>query len=180
MNERKHKLVELLSEEEIKYKVKELARQLDRDYEGVPPLLVGILTGSFIFAADLIRELHGNYEVDFLATSSYGDSTATSGVVRLLKDLNTSIENRDVLLIEDIVDTGLTLHYICEILELRGPKSLNIVTLLDKEIERDYVLPIKYVGFKVPNDFLVGYGLDWAHNYRGLPYVAKVKFESDE
>ena len=161
----------LIPEEKIQKRVKELAVEISKFYEGRVPLLVSILKGSFIFAADLVRHLTIRYRVDFLATSSYGMFTKHSGVVKMLKDLDTTIEREDVLLVEDVVDSGLTLKYICDMLSLRRPASLNIAVLLDKEIPRDFDLPIKFVGFKIPNRFLVGYGLDWRDMYRGIPYV---------
>jgi len=161
----------LISEEEIKNKVKEIANQIKEDYKGRNPLLVGILKGSFIFLADLIRNLDMELEVDFLAVSSYGKSTKTSGVVKILKDLNQPIENRDVILVEDIVDSGLTLKYLKEMLIGRNPRSLKICVLLDKKERREVDVELDYIGFEVPDYFLVGYGLDFAEKYRNLPYI---------
>ncbi len=165
----------LIPAEKIAERVKELAEEISKFYEGRIPLIVSILKGSFIFAADLIRHLTIRYKMDFLAISSYGVDRQSSGIVKLLKDLDTSIEGADVLIVEDVVDTGLTLKYICDMLELRHPASLNIAVLLEKEIPRDFDFPIRFVGFKIPNRFLVGYGLDWKGMYRGIPYVGYVK-----
>ncbi|MBN2135939.1 MAG: hypoxanthine phosphoribosyltransferase [Acidobacteria bacterium] len=172
--EKELKLVPILTTEQIQEKVTELAQKITEEYQDYFPLMVGILKGCFIFAADLLRQLEFPYEVDFLGTSSYGDSTTSSGVVKLTKDLDFNVENRHVLLIEDIVDTGLTLHYLCDILKRREPLSVNIVALVEKDIPRTVDLPVKYIGFKVPNVYVAGYGLDWKEQFRGLPYIAQV------
>ncbi len=170
----------LIPEDKIQEKVKELARKISEHYEGRTPLIVSILKGSFIFTADLVRHLTIRYKMDFLATSSYGMYTKHSGVVKVLKDLDTSIEREDVLLVEDVVDSGLTLKYLVDMLKLRRPASLSIAVLLDKEIPREFDLPIEFVGFKIPNRFLVGYGLDWRDMYRGIPYVGYVEHSEEE
>jgi len=161
----------MISEEEIRAKVKELAGRINADYRGRSPLLVGILKGAFIFLADLIREIDLQVEVDFIATSSYGRSTESTGIVKIIKDLSQSITDRDVLLVEDIVDTGLTLRYLYNLLLSRNPRSLEICVLLDKKERRKVEVPVKYVGFEVPDLFLVGYGLDYGEKFRGLKYI---------
>ncbi len=169
----------LLSHKEIKEKVRELAGTISRDYEGKDLLLVCVLKGSVVFLCDLMRELKVPVEIDFMAVSSYGSSTVTSGVVRILKDLNTSIENRNVLIVEDIIDSGLTLSYLCENLLSRNPGSLRIVTLLDKPERRKVEIKPDYCGFQIPDKFIVGYGLDYNEKYRNYPDVCVLlEFES--
>ncbi len=167
----------LITEEEIKKRIKELAEEISREYRDKNPLFVGILKGSFIFMADLVRELDFSVEIDFLAVSSYGKSTETSGVVKIIKDLTESINKRHVLLIEDIVDTGLTLRYLYHLLLDRRPESLKIAVLLDKRDRRVVDVPLHFVGFEVPNLFLVGYGLDYAEKYRNLKYIRSLNSE---
>ena len=169
-------LIPIISQKELEGKVKYLGKKISSDYKGKNPILVGILKGSFIFLADLVRYLTIPHEVDFISVGSYGSSTQASGVVRLIKDLSVNIEGRNVVIIEDIVDTGLTLKYIRDNLLSRKPKSVNILTLLEKKQRRPTRIPIKYVGFKIPSDFVVGYGLDYDEKYRNLPYIAKLKF----
>lgn len=164
----------LISEERIKQRISEIARQIEADYAGKIPVLVGILKGSFVFLADLMRELRMDLEVDFLGVSSYGKSTKTSGIVKILKDLGTSIEGKDVILVEDICDSGLTLKYLVELLEGRNPRSLKICVLLDKKERRLVEIKLDYVGFEVPDRFLVGYGLDYGERYRNLPYIREL------
>lgn len=164
----------IISEEKLKKRVQELGKEISADYRGKNPLLVGILRGGFIFTADLVRLLDFPHEIDFISVSSYGHSTSSSGAVRLLKDLNTSVQKRHLLLVDDIIDTGLTINYIAKSLELRKPASLAIVTLLEKEIKRKFELPTKYVGFKIPETFVVGYGLDYKQRYRNLPFIAQL------
>lgn len=170
----------LIPADEIQRRVKELAEEISRDYEEKIPIIVSILKGSFIFTADLVRALTIRYKVDFLVTSSYGMFTKHTGVVKVLKDLDSSIEGEDVILIDDVVDSGMTLKYLCDMLRLRNPHSLNIAVLLDKQIPRPFELPLKYVGFKIPRKFLVGYGLDWQDMYRGLPYVGYAEIDEKE
>ncbi|MFQ6003666.1 MAG: hypoxanthine phosphoribosyltransferase [Candidatus Zixiibacteriota bacterium] len=165
----------VISKNRLKRKVKELASQISRDYKDKNPILVGILKGSFVFLADLAREIKIPHQIDFISVASYGSRKKASGVVRLLKDLSTNIEGRDVIIVEDIIDSGLTLNYIRNNLLTRNPKSLEIVTLLYKKKRRMVKIPIKYVGFSIPNSFVVGYGLDYDEQYRNLPYI--VKFE---
>ena len=163
----------LLSAERVQGRIDELAAALNRDFAGKEPVVVCVLKGSYIFTADLSRRLKIPHEIDFMAVSSYGEGTTSSGTIRLTKDLHHSIRDRHVLLVEDIVDTGNTLKYLLKILEERSPASISIITLLKKEGVADAALPpIDYVGFTVPPVFVVGYGLDYAEQYRHLPYVA--------
>jgi hypoxanthine phosphoribosyltransferase len=170
---KKFSLETIISKEKLKRKVKELASQISRDYKDKNPILVGILKGSFVFLADLIREIKIPHQIDFICVASYGSRKKASGVVRLLKDLSTNIEGKDVIIVEDIIDSGLTLNYIRNNLQTRSPKSLEVVTLLDKKKRRKTKIPIKYVGFSIPDSFVVGYGLDYDEQYRNLSYVAK-------
>ncbi len=167
----------LLSEAQIAARVGQLGRQLAADYVEKDPLLVGILSGSFPFIADLVRAMNLALEVDFMAVSSYGDRTSSSGVVRILKDLNTSIAGRHVIVVEDIVDTGLTLHYLYENLRTRQPASLKVCALLDKREARKREVEVDYVGFHCPNEFVVGYGLDYRGRYRNLPFIGVLRPE---
>ena len=161
----------LLDAASIQKRVVELGAQITRDYRGKIPHLVGILKGATIFHADLIRAIDLALSIDFIAVASYGDSTKTSGEVRILKDLDESLENKDVLLVEDILDTGLTLHYLLGNLQSRGPRSLRVVTLLSKPSRRQIEVAADYIGFEVPDKFVVGYGLDFGQRYRNLPYI---------
>ena len=167
----------LYTEEQIRDKVRELAGQLVADFRGKNPLLVGILNGCVPFLSDLIRAMDLPLQVDFISVSSYGGSTKSSGVVRLLKDLSQGIEGRSVVIVEDIIDTGLTLNYLVENLATRKPASIDICTLLDKAEARTKTVDVKYVGFSCPNKFVVGYGLDYAGLYRNLPYIGVLKPE---
>ena len=167
----------LISEEEIKAKVKELGQQISRDYQGQELLLVGVLRGAMLFMSDLMREIDIPVNIDFMVVSSYGAGTTTSGEVRVLKDLDRGIEGRNVLLIEDIVDTGLTLNYLTKYLSNRHPKSLKICTLLNKPSRRRIEVPVDYNGFIIPDKFVVGYGLDYNEFYRNLPYIGVLKPE---
>ncbi len=162
----------LLDEERVQAGVAELATRISEDYRGLDLLLVGVLKGAVVFMADLSRALTIPHEVDFIATSSYGPATQTSGVVRLLKDLDHEIEGRHVVLVEDIVDTGLTLSYLLANLESRGARSVKLAALLNKFERRLRDVKIDYLGFDIPDAFVVGYGLDFAERYRNLPYVA--------
>jgi len=161
----------LFDEEAIRRRVGELGRELSREYAGKTPILVSILKGGFIFLADLVRAMEVPCEMDFMVVSSYADRTESSGVVRILSDLGLNVEGRHVLIVEDIVDTGLTLEYLRELLLARSPASLRVVTLLDKHERRRVEVPIDYVGFRVPDEFVVGYGLDYAQRFRNLPYI---------
>lgn len=158
----------LLTEEQIKARVKELAREISEDYREKKPLLVGVLKGAVVFLSDLIREMDIPLEVDFMAVSSYGADTASSGIVRIQKDLEQSIKDRDVLIVEDIVDTGLTLKYLYETLGSQKPRSLKVVTLLDKPDRRKVEFKADYCGFAIPDRFVIGYGLDFNEEYRNL------------
>jgi hypoxanthine phosphoribosyltransferase len=167
----------LVDEERIRAGVAELATRISADYRGRDLLLVGVLKGAVIFMADLARSLTVPHEIDFIAVSSYGSATETSGVVRLLKDLDREIEGRHVILIEDIVDTGLTLEYLLETLRPRRPASLEVCALLCKPDELRVDVPVKYKGFDIPSVFVVGYGLDYAERYRNLPFVGTLRRE---
>ena len=164
----------LIDSEAIQMRVKELGARITADYQGKTPHLVGVLKGATIFHADLVRCIGLGVSFDFIAVASYGSGTKSSGEVRILKDLDESLEGRDVLLVEDILDTGLTLHYLVENLRSRGPKSLRIVSLLSKPSRRKIDVPADYVGFEVPDKFVVGYGLDFDQRYRNLPYICEV------
>ena len=167
----------LFKEEEIQRRVKELGAKISADYQSYQPVMVGILRGAFVFLADLLRHLTIPVTVDFITIAGYGDEKEHSGVVRLLADLSTNIEGKDVIVVEDIVDTGLTLNYLLEIFRARKPNSLTVCTLLDKQGERQVDVPLNYVGFKVPSRFVVGYGLDYRQEHRGLPYIAILEEE---
>jgi hypoxanthine phosphoribosyltransferase len=162
----------LVQRDDLAHRVKELAEEISRDYADRQVLLVGVLKGAIFFLSDLMRHLEVDCEVDFMAVSSYGSSTDSSGVVRILKDLDAAIEDRHVLIVEDIVDSGLTLSYLFRMLRNRHPASLEVCALLTKPDRREVDMPIKYVGFEIPNRFAIGYGLDYAERYRNLPYVA--------
>jgi hypoxanthine phosphoribosyltransferase len=161
----------LVGPRDLERRVAELGAEISRDY-GDGLLLIGILKGAVLFLADLMRSLSVPCEIDFMAVSSYGSATDSSGVVRILKDLEGSIEDRDVLIVEDIIDSGLTLHYLIRNLRARGPRSLEVCALLTKPERRRVDLPIRYVGFEIPNRFVVGYGLDYQQRFRNLDYVA--------
>jgi hypoxanthine phosphoribosyltransferase len=167
----------LLDEERIRAGVEELAARISADYQGRDVLLVGVLKGAVIFMADLCRSLTVPHEMDFIAVSSYGSATETSGVVRLLKDLDREIAGRHVILVEDIVDSGLTLDYLLEALRRRQPASLEVCVLLCKPQELRVDVAVKYKGFDIPSEFVVGYGLDYAERYRNLPFVGTLKRE---
>lgn len=165
----------LISEQEIQEMVRKLGEQITEDYRGRNPLLIGVLKGAFTVMADLSRHIHIPVEFDFMAVASYGVATKTSGVVRILKDLDHDIEGRDVLLVEDIVDSGLTINYLLKNLRGRKPASLEVCALLKKEGIQQVPLQLKYLGFTIPPEFVIGYGLDWAEKYRNLPYIATLK-----
>lgn len=167
----------LLNEEQLKSKIKEIGKQISQDYEGKDLMLVGILKGSVPFMADLLKEITIPCTMDFMAVSSYGNSSKTSGIVRILKDLDFEIENKHVLIVEDIIDSGTTLAYLIEYLKGRKPASLKIACLLNKPERRLVEISTSYVGFVVPDYFLVGYGLDYAEKYRNLPYIGILKEE---
>jgi hypoxanthine phosphoribosyltransferase len=167
----------LYSEEQLQTKVRELGAQITADYENKDLVVVGILKGAVVFLSDLIKEIKLPLELDFMVISSYGKSTHASGVVRILKDLDKNIAGKDVLIVEDIVDTGLTLSYLKDNLHTRGPASLKICTLLDKPSRRKVILNPDYRGYSIPDEFVVGYGLDYGERYRNLPYVGVLKPE---
>jgi hypoxanthine phosphoribosyltransferase len=162
----------LVQKDELEHRVRQLGAEISRDYEGQDLVLVGVLKGAVFFLSDLMRHIEIPCEVDFMAVASYGSSTDSSGVVRILKDLDAAIEGRDVLIVEDIVDSGLTLQYLLRSLGARNPGSLEVCALLTKPERRKVDLPTRYVGFEIPNKFAIGYGLDHAERYRNLPYVA--------
>jgi hypoxanthine phosphoribosyltransferase len=164
----------LVSEEQLATRIREMGADVTRDYRDKDLLLLGILKGAVLFLSDLIRHIEIPAEVDFMAVASYGSATKTSGVVQILKDLEEPVEGRDVLIVEDIVDTGLTLRYLLENLTGRGPRSVEVCALLSKREARIVDVPVRYVGFEIPNAFVVGYGLDYQQRYRGLPYVAEL------
>ena len=165
----------LISEEQIQNRIKELGTQIALDYAGRNPLLIGVLKGACFFLSDLLRAIDIPLGIEFIAISSYGSSTRTSGEVRILKDLDVPIENRDIIVVEDIVDTGLTLSYLLANLKSRGAASVRLVALLDKHERREREVPIDYLGFEIPDHFVVGYGLDFAERYRNLPFIAVLK-----
>ena len=164
-----HKVI--ISAEDIRERIEQLSSEIRRDLGDTNPLVVVVLKGAFVFASDLIRQFDFPYEVDFIATSSYGSDTDSSGVVKLLKDLDEPIKDRTILLIEDIVDTGLTLHYLREMLKIREPAKISVATFLSKPARRKFHIPVEYVGFEIDDHFVVGYGLDYQQQYRGLPYI---------
>jgi len=167
----------LYSQETLQQKVQELGAAISRDYEGRNPLVICVLKGAFIFMADLSKNISIPIELDFMAVSSYGNSTRSSGEVRIVKDLDVSVEGRDVLIVEDIIDSGLTLSYLIDVLERRNALSVNVVALFDKPGRRTVDLNADYTGFTIPDAFVVGYGLDYAEKYRNLPYVGVLKPE---
>ncbi|MDQ6420713.1 hypoxanthine phosphoribosyltransferase [Paenibacillus sp. LHD-117] len=167
----------LYSEEQIQAKVSELGARLSVDFEGRNPLVICVLKGAFIFMSDLVKTITVPLEIDFMAVSSYGASTKSSGVVKIIKDLDVTVEGRDVLIVEDIIDSGLTLSYLIDVLEHRGSKSVTVVTLFDKPARRTVDLQPDYKGFTLPDEFVVGYGLDFAEKYRNLPYIGILKPE---
>jgi hypoxanthine phosphoribosyltransferase len=162
----------LVEEETLRARIVELGAEVSADYVGRDLLLVGVLKGAVFFMADLMRQLTIPCEVDFMAISSYGASTDSSGVVRILKDLDINIEGRDVLIVEDNIDSGLTLSYLIRNLESRNPATLEVCALLTKPARREIDVDVRYTGFEIPNEFVIGYGLDYAERYRNLPYVA--------
>lgn len=165
----------LLPEQQIQSRIKELGAEITRDYAGRNPLLIGVLKGACFFMSDLLRAIDTRLGIEFMAISSYGSSTRTSGEVRILKDLDVPVEGRDLIVIEDIVDTGLTLSYLMANLKSRGAASVKLVALLDKHERREREVEIDYLGFRIPDHFVVGYGLDFAERYRNLPFIAVLK-----
>ncbi|MFZ2487444.1 MAG: hypoxanthine phosphoribosyltransferase [Anaerolineae bacterium] len=167
----------LISEEQIQQRIAELAARIQSDFAGEQILIIAVLKGALLFLADLIRNIDLPLAIDFLAVSSYGSGTESSGVVRILKDLDETIEQRHVIIVEDIVDSGRTLDYLLRMLRQRNPATLHVCTLLDKRDRREIEVPIDYVGFEVPDAFVVGYGLDFAEHYRQLPFIGVLKPE---
>ena len=167
----------LIEEDDLQRRIGELGAEISSDYQGRDLLLIGVLKGAVFFMADLMRHITVPCEVDFMAISSYGDSTDSSGIVRILKDLDINIEGRDVLVVEDIIDSGLTLSYLMRNLESREPESLEVCALMTKPARREIDVPVRYIGFEIPNRFVVGYGLDFGERYRNLPYVAVLSDE---
>ena len=161
----------LVTEEQIQRRLAELAGEIDTDYDGRDLLLVGVLKGAVMVMADLARALHSPVEMDWMAVSSYGSGTKSSGVVRILKDLDKDITGRNVLIVEDIIDSGLTLSWLMSNLGSRGPATVEVCTLLRKPEAAQVDVPVRYVGFDIPNEFVIGYGLDYAERYRNLPFV---------
>ena len=165
----------LFSEDQLKARVREIAGQIDRDFAGKEPMLISVLRGSFIFMADLMRSITLPCTVDFMAVSSYGAGTTSSSQVKITKDLSESIEGRDIIVVEDILDSGNTLSYLLQILQARHPASMKLCTLLDKPDRRIKPVHVDYSGFSIPDEFVVGYGLDFAEKYRNLPYIGVLK-----
>ena len=173
-NSKVAKIDVMISEAEIAKKVEEIAKQIENDYKGEPLLVVGILKGASVFVSDLIRKINLDVSIDFMSVSSYGNSTESSGTVKILKDLDIDIAGKNVLIVEDIIDSGLTLSNLVKELQIRNPKSLKLCTLLDKPERRKTDVHVDYVGFVIEDKFIVGYGIDWAENYRNLPYIGSV------
>jgi len=167
----------LFTEDKIAKKVQELGKLISEDYKGEDLFIIGVLKGANVFLSDLIRKITVPVTIDFMAVSSYGSYTESSGVVKIIKDLDFSIENKNILIVEDIIDTGLTLKYLRENLITRGPKSIKICSLLDKPERRKADIKIDYIGFEIPDEFIVGYGIDYAEKYRNLPFIATLKQE---
>ena len=165
----------LITEQQLDERIKEMGHQIAEDYQGEPLTIVGILKGAVIFFADLARAIDLPLQMDFMSVSSYGSGTTSSGVVKIIKDLDADITGRHILLVEDIIDTGITLAYLKEYLSNRGARSVKICTLLDKPTRREKAVHVDYIGFTMPDEFLIGYGVDYAENYRNLPYVASLK-----
>jgi hypoxanthine phosphoribosyltransferase len=164
-----------ITEEDIRSRIKELGAEITRDYAGLNPLLIGVLKGACFFLSDLLRAIDTRVSIEFMAISSYGSSTRTSGEVRIMKDLDVAIEGRHILVVVDIVETGLTLSYLLANLASRGAASVKLAALLDKHERRQKEVKIDYLGFQIPDEFVVGYGLDFAERYRNLPYIAVLK-----
>lgn len=169
----------MLSQEEIENKVTELAKQIEKDYEGQDLLLVGILKGASVFVADLMRKINLNVNIDFMSVSSYGSGTVSSGTVKILKDLDVDIKYKNVLIVEDIIDSGITLRNLYDTLMTREPRSLKLCTLLNKPARKKVDVNVDYVGFVIEDKFIVGYGIDYDEKYRNLPYIAIVEDVED-
>ncbi|MBU2503225.1 hypoxanthine phosphoribosyltransferase [bacterium] len=165
----------LISSEEIQKRIRQMGNEISRAYEGSTPIFVCILKGAYPFLADLTRCVSVDHEVDFMAVSSYDGGTQSTGVVKIEKDLKSNITNRDVILVEDIIDTGLTIAHLMELLGTRNPRSIRVATLLDKKPARKKEVPLHYVGFEIPKEFVIGYGLDYDEKYRNLPFIGIMK-----
>ena len=165
----------LISSEDIQRRVRQLGNEISKAYQDTTPIFVCILKGAYPFLADLTRCVSVDHEVDFMAVSSYGGGTQSSGIVKIEKDLKANITNRDVILVEDIIDTGLTIANLIELLETRSPRSIRVAALLDKKTERIKEVPLHYAGFQIPNEFVIGYGLDYDEKYRNLPFIGIMK-----
>ncbi|MDU8929696.1 hypoxanthine phosphoribosyltransferase [Alisedimentitalea sp. MJ-SS2] len=177
MPHRDYEIDEMISAKTIAARIEDLAREIREEFSGTDKLVVvGLLRGSFVFIADLVRELDMPVEVDFLEASSYGDAMESSREVRILKDIRGQIEGRDVLVVEDIVDTGYTLEHVVHLLESRGPRKLRTIALLDKPSRREAEIRADWIGFEIPDEFVVGYGIDFAQRNRNLPFIGKVRF----
>jgi len=174
------KIIPLISEQEIQKRTKELAEIISDDFKDSTPLFIGVLKGAWVFMADLVRQIKIPIRCDFLQVSSYGQATESSGIVKIVTDLKCSIEGENVILVEDIVDSGLTLKYIMDYLALRRPKSIKLCSFLDKPSRHKIELKIDYLGFQVQNKFVVGYGIDYQELYRNLPYIAYVELEDEK
>ncbi|MGL6258452.1 hypoxanthine phosphoribosyltransferase [Vibrio sp. WXL103] len=171
----KHKVEIMITEQEVQDRIRVLGKEITQHYQGSEDLvLVGLLRGSFVFMADLARAIELTHQVDFMTASSYGNAMESSRDVKILKDLDDDIKGKDVLLVEDIIDTGNTLNKVKEILSLREPKSIRICTLLDKPSRREVEVPVDWIGFSIPDEFVVGVGIDYAQKYRHLPYIGRV------
>ena len=165
----------LISSDEIQLRIRQLANEIGNDYRGSTPIFVCILKGAYPFLADLTRRVAVDHEVDFMAVSSYGGGTQSTGVVKIEKDLKANITDRDVIIVEDIIDTGLTIANLIELLQTRSPRSIRVATLLDKKTARVKEVPMHYVGFEIPKEFVIGYGLDYDEKYRNLPFIGVMK-----
>ena len=175
-----YKVDVLISKEKIADRVKELAKTINKEFDGEEVVLIGLLRGSVIFLSDLAREIDLDAKIDFMIVSSYGNTMESSREVKIIKDLEEYIEGKNVIIVEDIIDTGYTLQKVVETLKLRNPKELKICTLLDKPERREVEIPVDYVGFQIPDEFVVGYGLDYAQKYRNLPFIGVVELENQD
>ncbi len=174
-----YNIIPYITEAELKARIKELAAQISEDYKGKEILMVSILKGAVVFLTDLMREVDLDVRIDFMVVSSYGDGTESSGAVKIVKDLSVDIAGKDVLIVEDILDSGNTLSKLIDVLRARGVNSLKIVSLLDKPSRHTHVVPVEYTGFTIPDKFVVGYGLDYQEKHRQLPYVGVIEFTED-
>ncbi len=165
----------LIGSQEVQQRIRQLGNEISRDYEGTEPVLVNILKGAYVFLADLTRNMSIHHEVDFMAISSYHGGTESSGVVKIEKDLKANITDRDVIIVEDIIDTGLTINHLLELLHTRNPRSIRVCSLLDKKSRRLKDVAIDYCGFEIPDEFVIGFGLDYDEKYRNLPFIGVLK-----